>query len=140
MDKGQQLRSKLTPNQITFCQGIADGLNQSDAYRKAYPKCSEQSLVSKGSRLVTYGKVKDYIEYLRGETEQKGTASRIEKREILAGIMRNEDKEASKGEVIQAVKVDNQMTGDDAPVRVEGEITLNSIMKALENTTGLPNE
>jgi len=39
---------------------------------------------------------------------------------------------------IQAIKADNDMTGDNKPIRIEGEITLNGILQGLKPTTGLP--
>lgn len=85
-------------------------------------------------------RVKAYIEYLRQEIEQPKEdqliLSRLDKRRILGEISRN--KGAKDSDRVAAIKTDNQMTGDDAPVRIEGEITLNGILKGLAGTTGLP--
>lgn len=62
--------------------------------------------------------------------------SRAEKRAILKTIAN--DPKASKQHRIMAIQTDNLMTGDNKPVRFEGEITLNSIMQALDPSTALP--
>ena len=81
-----------------------------------------------------------YIEFLKScsveKAEKSLILSRQRKREILGEIA--EDRDAKHGERVMAIKTDNQMTGDDAPVRIEGEITLNAIFQALTTTTGIP--
>lgn len=62
--------------------------------------------------------------------------SRAEKRLILKKIAN--DPKASKQHRIMAIQTDNLMTGDNKPVRFEGEVTLHSIMKALDSSTSLP--
>lgn len=62
--------------------------------------------------------------------------TRDKKRMILGSIA--QDERAPDTARIRAVEVDNTMTGDNAPVRIEGEITLHAIFTALKPSTGLP--
>ena len=57
----------LTPKQEQFCQNIVKGMNQSDAYRDAYPgtRMSDKSIWEKSSTLANTVKVKERIKELR---------------------------------------------------------------------------
>lgn len=59
---------KLTHQQETFAQKVAEGLNQSDAYRYSYPesrKWADSSVWPKASQLASNGKVAARIRELR---------------------------------------------------------------------------
>ena len=62
--------------------------------------------------------------------------TRAEKRRVLKRLAMNPKLPAI--DRIRAIQVDNLMTGDNKPVRFEGEITLHGIFQALNSTTGLP--
>lgn len=70
------------------------------------------------------------------EVVREAGMTRAEKRVLLKKIAN--DAKKSPMARIAAIKVDNEMTGDNAPVRIEGEITLNTIFQSLKGTTGLP--
>ena|SRR3990167_3685626 len=62
--------SGLTPNQEGFVQGIAQGLNQSDAYRQAYavrPARKDKSIWEDASKLAKLPKVAARLAELRAE-------------------------------------------------------------------------
>ena len=108
----------MTGPQIKFAEGIAQGLNQTEAYMAAYPKCSAKSARSKGSRLVTNGKISDHIERLRklAESELIGTVK--QRLERLWNITECGDD----GDTIRAIAEMNKMTGGYDPERHELEI------------------
>lgn len=58
---------KVTPQQEKFCQLIAVGLNQSDAYRAAYniKRAQAKTVHEKASRLAAEGKVKARVDEIR---------------------------------------------------------------------------
>ena len=63
----------LTFKQETFCQGIASGLTQSDAYRAAYAtkKWKNETVWEKASVLISKDKVKARIAELRAPVVKK---------------------------------------------------------------------
>jgi hypothetical protein len=79
--------------------------------------------------------LKPEVKALLADVKEAGM-NRQRKREILKAIAN--DSRKSPMARIAAIKVDNEMTGDNAPVRIEGEITLHTIFNSLGGTTGLP--
>jgi phage terminase small subunit len=63
----------LTAKQEKFCQGIADGMNQTNAYRAAYNtgKKSNKTTWEAASRLAENSKVNARIAELKGKLEKK---------------------------------------------------------------------
>lgn len=129
---------RLTNNELAFANFIADGLSQSEAFRRAYPnsKLSGTPLRVQAHKVAHRPDVAAYINELRQKTEDAKLLTRKRKREILCRIATDSKRRAS--ERIEAIKTDNAMTGDNKPVRIEGEITLYSILKQIAPTTGLP--
>lgn len=102
----------LSGPQRKFCEGIVRGLNQTEAYRAAYPNCSAKAAESKASRMVREGKVKAEIERLREKADDKAGSAVLtlaEKRSFLARVVRmegailDEDKD---GDLINGLKFD----------------------------------
>lgn len=58
----------LTPKQEIFCQNIAKGMNQADAYRNAFDldAAKPESVYAMASRLLKNVKVKSRLDELRG--------------------------------------------------------------------------
>lgn len=129
------MKTELSVPQQKFADGVLSGLNQSEAYRRAYPR-AKLSVETAASRLAASVKVCQYMQTVRLAEQKRGGLSRQQKREILSEIATSKD--VSPGDRVRALQVDNRMTGDDAPMRVEGEITLNSIFQALVPSIGLP--
>lgn len=70
----------LTPKQEKFCQCIIKGMNQSDAYRKAYntKNTKDETLWSNASRLMNDSKVAARIEELKKNIEKELVYSALE--------------------------------------------------------------
>lgn len=134
------MASKLTVPQETFANLVLTGKPFSDAYREAYPNSSLRgnSLHVEASRLAAHPKVDAYLAFHRAARRKETLLTRDKKRQILGGIAL--DDRTPDTARIQAIRVDNDMTGDNAPVRVEGELTLGAVFIALGLSTGLPNE
>ncbi len=81
-----------------FAEGIASGLNQTEAYAAAYPRASAATARANGSDLLTNTDIVAEIARLRGEG-QKAVGSTVltlaEKLDILAGIARSKPADAS---------------------------------------------
>ena len=106
----------LTAKQEAFCQGIADGLGQADAYRAAYgcADWKDNVIYSKASVLMKNGKVMDRIRELRSSVEEKQLWSREMSIKALVQAYR----EGSGSVKVAAVKELNAMHGYNEPAKV----------------------
>lgn len=110
---------RLNSRQLAFAQGVADGSNQVDSYRSAYPKSSPESAKANASRLMERAEVASYVGELRDKTATAQTLTRQRKREILARIVGDES--APWGARLRAIDLDNRMGGDYEHEAVEYE-------------------
>lgn len=153
---------KLTPGQASYVQHRVAGLKPGQAYAKAFPGASRSALKCKPYVLEKTKKIREAmraaqlgdaktLEAVTTNTKEAvalaaagGLAreavevglTRAEKRRILKRIAT--DRKAPRIDRLRAIQLDNLMTGDNKPVRFEGEITLHGIFQALTQTTGLP--
>ena len=119
----------LSGPQKTFCDGIVRGLNQTEAYQRAYPKASPDAARKHAPRLVAKGDIKAEIERMRQKAEEKAGSAVLtlaEKRMKLAEITRSNSEETR--DKLSAIKIDNDLSGDGA--EAEGN-------KALAGLAGL---
>jgi hypothetical protein len=153
---------KLTAGQAAYVAHRIAGLRPQAAYRAAFPDASPRTLRCKPYNMEKNPRVRAAVEAaiqkdtfsmaklveaggdakaimaaagLAQEVAEVGL-SRAEKRRILKRIAT--DRKASRIDRLRAIQVDNLMTGDNKPVRFEGEVTLHTIFQALAGTTGLP--
>lgn len=117
----------LTAKQEAFCQAIADGLSQAEAYRKAYnaSKSKPETVWSKASELMADGKVAARVAELRAKLEEKALWTREMSVRALQKIAEESDKGS---EIVAAVKELNAMHGYLAPekkdIKVSGGLVL----------------
>lgn len=106
------------------------------AYAKDIPPGSKayQVAVSSASRLLRNAKVKRALEALHESEAAMTGLSRDEKRGILAATARGEVAGAKARDRLRAIALDNLMTGDNKPIKVEGDL---NFIAALE---GMPEE
>lgn len=132
------LWKKLTPQQLRFADYLVEGMNPKEAYGKAYPNqsLSPNALAVEASRLKANPKVVAYVDDCLAERRNEALLTRDQKRQILGGIAKK--KSAPEAARIAAIKVDNDMTGDNAPIRIQEEITLFAVFNSLGLSTGLP--
>ena len=109
----------LTAKQEAFAQAIADGKNQSDAYRAAYSagKMKDNSINVNASKMAADAKVKLRIKELRDELANKSLWTREQSVAVLSEVVSAMD--AKHSDKISAVKVLNDMQGFNAPVKVD---------------------
>ena len=107
---------KLTAKQEAFCQGIADGLGQADAYRAAYDAAGMKdiSIYPKASELMKNGKIAARIAELRASVQEKQLWSR----EMSIKALVQAYKEGSGSVKVAAVKELNAMHGYNEPAKV----------------------
>jgi phage terminase small subunit len=107
---------KLTAKQEAFCQGIADGLGQADAYRRAYDAeaMSDSSIYPQSSRMMKNPKVAARITELRSAVQEKQLWSR----EMSVKALVQAYREGSGAVKVSAVKELNAMHGYNEPAKL----------------------
>lgn len=106
----------LTAKQEAFCQGIADGLGQAEAYRAAYDAgdMKENSVYVNASKLMKNAKVTQRISELRSEVQEKQLWSR----EMSVKALVQAYREGSGSVKVAAVKELNAMHGYNEPAKL----------------------
>ena len=139
---------KLNVPQSIFAGLVASGINQSSAYRTAYPKCSVEGAAAKGSRLMATPHVKAYVDELRLEARNATVMTIEEKRMFFARVVRakvfNEPPDSNVwGSIrhtehglemklpdkIAAIRADNDLAGEGS--EAEGRDALREMLKGL---------
>lgn len=102
----------LTKNQEQFAQNIINGMNQTDAYRSAYPtqRGSDKTIWANASRLMKNSKVIARIEELRDKVATPAIMSAQKRLEWLTGTIARE--EVSVGDKLRAIDIMNKMQGE----------------------------
>lgn len=106
----------LTAKQEAFCQGIADGLGQADAYRAAYDAedMKENSVYVNASKLMKNAKITQRIAELRSQVQEKQLWSR----EMSVKALVQAYREGSGSVKVAAVKELNAMHGYNEPAKI----------------------
>lgn len=127
---------KLTAKQEAFCQGIADGLGQADAYRAAYDAdgMKDTTIYPLASKLMKNDKVTARIAELKSQVQEKQLWSREMSVKGLVAAYRvaNEGKNASG--MTGAIKELNAMHGYNEPAKlnVSGNMMHQIVRKVID--------
>jgi hypothetical protein len=107
---------KLTAKQEAFCQGIADGLGQADAYRRAYDAedMKDNTIYPRASELMKNSKVAARVAELRSAVQEKQLWSR----EMSVKALVQAYREGSGAVKVSAVKELNAMHGYNEPAKL----------------------
>jgi phage terminase small subunit len=111
---------KLTAKQEAFCQGIADGLGQADAYRMAYDAdgMKDNTIYSKASVLMSDGKVAARVAELKAQVAEKQLWTReMSVKGLMSAYRIALEAKASSG-MTAAVKELNIMHGYNEPTKL----------------------
>jgi transposase len=112
---------KLTAKQEAFCQAIADGLGQADAYRMAYDAegMKDSTVYPKASRMMNEGKIRARVDELKAQVADKQlwTREMSVKGLVAAYRVANEGQNASG--MTGAIKELNAMHGYNEPAKVD---------------------
>jgi NH3-dependent NAD+ synthetase len=111
---------KLTAKQESFCQGIADGLGQADAYRMAYDAdgMKDNTIYSKASVLMSDGKVTARVAELKAQVADKQLWTReMSVKGLMSAYRIALEAKASTG-MTAAVKELNIMHGYNEPTKL----------------------
>ena len=115
---------KLTAKQEKFCQSMADGMNQSDAYRAAYSAggMKPETVQRNACALLKDNKVSTRVGELRNAIASKALWTREDSVTALADIARGGESKAA--EITAAIKELNAMHGFQAPTRHEIDMSV----------------
>jgi phage terminase small subunit len=114
--------TELTPQQEQFAQCVADGMNQSDAYRAAFnikPTTLAKTVNEAASRMMANTKVRARVQELRDKLEEERLWKRIDSVRTLSEIARGHDELAKPSDRVAAVKELNTMHGWNSPSKLE---------------------
>lgn len=120
----------LTPSQEAFAAGIASGLSQSEAYRKAYPrsqKWADKTVWSRASELAAHGKVAGRVAEL-GEKAARANEVTVERivRELSLIAFGNKRAVMAWGPGGVTLKDSETLTDDEAAMVAEVKETVSS--------------
>jgi hypothetical protein len=109
----------LTPKQEVFCQALAGGKTQADAYRSAYnvkPTTKPETTQNKAHQLMQKGDVRARVDELKTQLAEKLLWSREDSLNEFISIVKEPDNQGCK---ISALKELNVMCGYNAPTKTE---------------------
>jgi carbonic anhydrase len=110
---------ELDPRREAFAQGVASGLSQAEAYRRANPrslKWKPSTVHAKGSETAAEEKVSRRIAELRRQTSAAIQWTREDSLRVLSEIAQGE---AANRDKVAAVKELNTMGGFNEPARLD---------------------
>ena len=111
----------LTAKQEAFCQAIADGLSQADAYRRAYKaeKMKPESVQRMAHKLIKDLKVTSRVQELQSELKSKQLWTREQSVTTIMLGLESAKRNDKPMEIFKSVELLNKMFGYDAPQKVE---------------------
>ena len=124
----------LTAKQELFCQNIANGFTQTEAYKRAYnsENMIDATISNSAYKLMTNDAIAARIQQLRDRLAEILLFPRIERLTVLKDIAQNGEKDSDK---INAIKAVGDMLGDNAPRKMQIEHTEAVHDKPLEELT-----
>jgi phage terminase small subunit len=118
----------LTSKQENFCQCVADGKTQADAYRASYSssKMTSKQIIEEASKLMSNPNISQRVAFLREELSKRALWTREESIQALKVVVDNPERNT---DIVAAVKELNAMHGYNAPSKVElsGEVSIKSL-------------
>ncbi|MDB6080020.1 MAG: hypothetical protein JWO82_3767 [Akkermansiaceae bacterium] len=128
----------LNDRQRRFCEALVTGMAAGRAYEAAGYDSKGNVADTCAEKLLRNAEVQSYLKELRKPLKESAVLTRQSKREILAKIATGKIK-ATPAERARAIQIDNAMTGDNQPIKIEGELTLKRVLEGID-TGALPNE
>lgn len=116
----------LTEKQEQFVRNILEGMNQTDAYKAAYPnqRMSDKTISEAASRLMTNSKVVARLSELRNELARPSIMSAQKRLEWLTEVINGEEDINAK---LKAIDIMNRMQGEytqKIEAEVKNEVTI----------------
>lgn len=111
----------MTPKQEAFAQAIADGMNQADAYRRAYDvgdATKPETVWKRACELMADRKVAGRVEELKAQLSAKALWTREMSVKALVKAYRVAEQSSNSSGMTGAVKELNAMHGFNEPARL----------------------
>ena len=123
----------LTGKQEAFCQAVADGMNQSDAYRTAYDAqgMSAPTVQNSAYKLMQNGEVTARIKELKDALSQKALWTREQSVNELVDIASKSKGAGQFGAATGAIKELNAMHGYNEAVKIDVTGGITSIVRTI---------
>jgi phage terminase small subunit len=120
---------KLTAKQEAFCQAIADGMGQADAYRIAYDAegMKDNTVYPKASRMMNEGKISARIAELKAQVVEKQLWTREMSVKGLMSAYRIALEAKTSTGMTAAVKELNIMHGYNEPTKLQVDMKFKPI-------------
>jgi len=112
----------LSAKHKAFCdEYLANGMNATQAYKSVY-KTNDKVSEASASRLLLNVKVKEYLQEQQETTSQR---LQITKEELLNDLVeiKNNNKGVRDGVAMKAIEIINKMSGFDAPIKQDINIS-----------------
>lgn len=122
-------KNRLNVRQERFCEFVAAGDNQTEAYIQAGFKTSKAAARRAASRMLTNADILKRIAELRKPVTRKMLSARDHKREMLYLIM--EDKNENIMARLKAIEIDAKLAGQFEPDRKELQMS-NSTLQSIK--------
>ncbi len=121
-----------------FCQNIARGDNQTQAYIKAGYKQKEDTARIQASHLITNNNIIQRISYLKAQNASKGQIDRDKIIETLNRVINESLVDTDRTSALKAMDILNKMGGYYSEKRVIETTTetVNEVAKAINNLVG----
>ncbi len=122
-------QAKLTAKQEAFCQAIADGMGQADAYRIAYDAegMKDGTVYPKASRMMNEGKIRARIDELKAQVADKQLWTReMSVKGLIQAYRIAQEAKTSTG-MTAAVKELNVMHGFNEPTKLSVDVKFKPI-------------
>lgn len=122
---------KLTTKQEKFCQSVADGMNQSDAYRAAYRAggMKAETVNKRSSELIANGAVTGRLAELKKAIADKALWTREDSVLGLRAIAVGSESKAA--EITAAIKELNVMHGYQAPTKLDIDLKFPRVINVI---------
>lgn len=119
--KAESAQMTLTAKQEAFCQAIADGMTQADAYRTAYNAVNmkPESVQVKACELTKDGKISVRVAELKSALEKKQLWTREKSVKALINAYKVAEDGGQSTAMTAAVKELNVMHGYNAPLALD---------------------
>jgi len=126
----------MTPKQEKFCQAIADGMTQADAYRYAFnvrAGTKPESIYDSASKVMANPEVTHRVAVLKESLEKKALWSREMSIKALVKAFQLAEKGQNAQAMTGAIKEINAMHGFNAPQKIDiaGELSVNRIERVI---------
>lgn len=125
-----RINRDLTPREEAFARLVASGKNNTESYIQAVGYKGKRSTAKVTAHYLAQDPaVQAFIRELKERANESAILTRTEKRAILANLARKSPQHTTR---ISAIKVDNEMSGDNAAVKIEGELTLGVVLGSIK--------